>query len=154
MHPKSALFLVVLLGLFLVLAACTGTPNFSPLATQAPVATTQSLSGTPATTDLVPQPTDVIGTSRTLNLNIEKDYLGKVIITFQGGNGNGHVTSFDVTVNRADGLVSTGKLGINIGDVLTLEGTKDTDRVIVVANMDDGKSYRIIDMMSRFRTLG
>ena len=62
--------------------------------------------------------------------------------------------SFDVTVNRADGQVTTGELGADIGDVVTVQGTKDTDRVIIVANMDDGKSYKIIDMLSKFRTLG
>jgi hypothetical protein len=159
MHLKTAFSLVILLCTVLAIAGCTSAPSLTP-ATQAPVATAAPSSGSPASTvassggNLVPSPTDVVVASRTLTLNVEKDYLGNVVVTFQGGNGNGHVKSFDVTVNRADGQVSTGKLGVNIGDVVTLPATKDTDRVIVVANMDDGKAYKVIDMTSKFRTIG
>jgi len=158
MHSKTALSLVFFL--FALLAAgCTGTSNLTPVTTPTPVVTAAPISGTtaPATPsggDLVPSPTDVVLASRSVSLNVEKDYLGKVIVTFQGGSGNGHVNSFDVTVKRADGQVVTDKLGADIGDVVTLQGTKDTDRVIIIANMDDGRSYKIIDMLSRFRTLG
>jgi hypothetical protein len=160
MHAKTALSLVILLCTVLAIAGCTGAPGAAPAATQAPAATAAPSSGapaavaTPAGGSLEPSPTDVVVASRTLTLNVEKDYLGNVVVTFQGGNGNGHVKSFDVTVNRADGQVSTGKLGVNIGDVVTLTGTKDADRVIVVANMDDGKAYKVIDMTSKFRTIG
>jgi hypothetical protein len=158
MHVKTALSLVILLCTVLAIAGCTSAPGVTP-ATQAPAATAAPSSGAPAVAtqagaSLVPSPTDVVVASRTLTLNVEKDYLGNVVVTFQGGNGNGHVKSFDVTVNRADGQVSTGKLGVNIGDVVTLTGTKDADRVIVVANMDDGKAYKVIDMTSKFRTIG
>lgn len=159
MHSKTTLPIVVLLGIILAIAGCTGTSNLTPSAIPAPVATAVPSSGAPVPSvssggPLVPSPTDVVPTSRTINLNVEKDYLGNVIITYQGGNGNGHVKSFDITVNRADGQVSTGSLGVDMGDVVTIQGTKDTDRVIIVANMDDGKSYKVIDMLSAFKTLG
>ena len=157
MHAKTALSFVVLLCAVLAIAGCAGTTNSSPTATPAAVETSATLSNTAAPVssgNLVPSPTDVIAGSRTLNLNIEKDYLGRIIITFQGGNGNGHVTSFNVTIYRADGQVVSDKLGVNIGDVATLAGTKDTDRIVVSATMDDGKTYKIIDMISKFRTLG
>lgn len=159
MNAKITLSLAVLLCTILALAGCTGTPNLPPAATPTPVVTVAPSSGVstptaPSGGSLVPSPTDAVLASRAVNLNVEKDYLGKVIVTYQGGSGNGHVKSFDVTVNRADGQVTTGELGADIGDVVTVQGTKDTDRVIIVANMDDGKSYKIIDMLSKFRTLG
>ena len=161
MHTKIALSFIVLLCTILAIAGCTGPSNPTSPVIPAPSLTAAPSSGAPAPApatpsggSLVPSPTDIVLASRSLNLNVEKDYLGKVIVTFQGGSGNGQVISFDVTVNRADGQVVTDKLGVNIGDVVTLQGTKDTDRVIVIAHMDDGKSYRIVDMLSRFRTLG
>ena len=157
MNAKAVLSIVFLFCAVLAIAGCASSPNPAPAATQAPVATAVP-SGTVVAASsgasLVPLPTDVVIASRALNLNIEKDYLGNVIVTYQGGSGNGHVTSFDVTVNRADGQVSKGNLGINIGDVIKLAGTKDTDRVIVVASMDDGKTYKVRDELSKFRTIG
>jgi len=157
MHGK-VLTLVVFLGIMLAIAGCASTPAPAPAATQAPASGTAPSSGAPAVTSsgggLVPSPTDAIPSSRTLNLNIEKDYLGNVVVTFQGGAGNGHVKKFDVTVNRADGQVETGSVGINIGDTVTIPGDKDTDRVIVTASMDDGKTYKVVDKTIAFKGLG
>jgi hypothetical protein len=87
-----------------------------------------------------------------INVNVEKDYLGNVIVTFQGGSGLIHVKKIDVSLNRADAQVKTGSLGIHVDDTLTLEGTKDTDRIIVYATMDDGKTYKIVDALSPYKT--
>jgi hypothetical protein len=157
MNARAVLSIVILFCAVLAIAGCTSTPTVAPAATQAPVASAAppgTVVAASSGASLVPSPTDVVIASRALNLNIEKDYLGNVIVTFQGGSGNGHVKSFDVTVNRADGQVSNGNLGVNIGDVLKLAGTKDTDRVIVVASMDDGKTYKVRDELSKFRTIG
>ena len=160
MNGKILLSLVLFLGIVLAIAGCTSPQAPAPsAATQAPVAapSSGSSSAPPAASSgasLVPSPTDVVPGSRTLNLNVEKDYLGNVVVTFQGGAGNGHVQKFVVTVNRADGQVETGTLGTNIGDTVSIAGTKDSDRVIVMASMDDGKTYKVIDEISKFRTLG
>ena len=153
MQQKAALSVLLILCIAILAAGCAGTQ--SP-ATPAPTQTTASApapSSTVATgAGLVPSPTDSMIASRQVNVNVEKDYLGNVIITFQGGNGLGHVRSIDVTLNRADGVVKTASLGIHADDSVTLEGTKDTDRVIVTVFMDDGKSYKIIDALSAYRT--
>ena len=158
MHGKSALILVILLGMVCAIMGCTSAPQApTPAATQAPAATVAAASGTTAVSsggDLEPSPTDVVVASRQLTLNVEKDYLGNVRVTFQGGPGNGHVKSFQVTVNRADGQVKTASLGTNLGDTVSIEGTKQTDRVIVMASMDDGKTLKVIDVTSAFRTIG
>lgn len=86
-----------------------------------------------------------------LDVNVDKDYLGNVIVTFQGGSGLKQVTKIDATLNRADGQVKTADVGITLGATATLEGTKNTDRVMVYATMRDGKRYKIIDSLIPFK---
>jgi hypothetical protein len=152
MQLKAILSVVSLLCIAIIIGGCTGTQN--PAGTPAP---TQSLSSTPAVAvtsgaSLVPSPTDAMVASRLVNVNVEKDYLGQVIVTFQGGSGLIHVKKIDVTLNRADGQVKTATLGNRVDDAVTLEGTKDTDRVLVYVTMDDGKTYKIVDALSLYRT--
>jgi hypothetical protein len=151
MQLKTILSVLVLLCIAIIVAGCAGTQ--SP-ATPAP---TQNTASTPAVTSttgasLVPSPTDSMVASRLVNVNVEKDYLGNVIYTFQGGSGLIHVNSISVTLNRADGQVKTASLGTHVDDSVTLEGTKDTDRVLVYVSMDDGKTYKIVDALSAYRT--
>ena len=82
----------------------------------------------------------------------EKDYLGNIPVIFQGGMGQIHVKKIDVTLYRSDGQVKTATLGTNKGDQVELEGTKQTDRVVVRVSMDNGQSYTIKDQMSAYRT--
>jgi hypothetical protein len=154
MHDNATISLVVLLGIILVCAGCTASVNTSaPAAT--PAASSQA--GTPAAAvttagaSLVPSPTDAVVDARKLNINVEKDYLGNVIFTFQGGAGLIHVKKIDVTLNRADGLVKTGTVGITADSTATLEGTKETDRAIVYVTLDDGKPYKFVDMLVPFK---
>jgi len=162
MQAKTILLIALLLGAVFAIMGCTSAPQApaaAPAATAAPAAAPAAnapVASAPAasSSSLQSSPTDAIIPSRQLTLDVEKDYLGKVTVTFQGGAGNGHVNSFQVTVNRADGQVQTGSLGTNLGDTVTLQGTKDTDRVIVQATMDDGKTYKVIDTQSKYRTIG
>jgi hypothetical protein len=96
-------------------------------------------------------PTDSIIDANTVNVNVEKDYLGNVIVTFQGGNGLQQVNRIEVTLIRADGQILTSDVGIRVGDTITLEGTKNTDRVTVYVTLKDGKRYKIIDSLMPFR---
>ena len=140
-----------LLCVLLAMAGCTGTQN-APVATQGTVpAATQTAAATSAGPDLVVSPTDSIIEANKVNINVEKDYLGNVIVTFQGGNGLQQVNKIDVTLNRADGLVKMSDVGIRVGDTATLEGTKNTDRVIVYVTMKDGKQYKVIDSLMPYR---
>ena len=82
----------------------------------------------------------------------EKDYLGNIPVIFQGGMGQIHVKKIDVTLYRSDGQVKTATIGINKGDLVELEGTRQTDRVVVRVSMDNGQSYTINDVMSPYRT--
>jgi|WetSurMetagenome_2_1015567.scaffolds.fasta_scaffold123185_1 hypothetical protein len=154
MHGKCAITLVVLLGIILACAGCTASVNSSlPAAT--PAATAPAISPasgvTTAGASLVPSPTDAVVDARKLNINVEKDYLGNVIFTFQGGAGLLHVKKIDVTLNRADGVVKSGTVGITAGSSATLEGTKQSDRAIVYVTLDDGTAYKFVDMLVPFK---
>jgi len=61
------------------------------------------------------------------------------------------VNKIDVTLNRADGQVKTADVGIRVDDSVTLEGTRNTDRVMVYVSMKNGQRYKIIDTLVSFK---
>lgn len=150
MKQKIVLTGTVLIGILVIFAGCTGpqtsavTPSPTPSAPAAAVTVS-------AGADLVPSPTDSVLDANRVNINVEKDYLGNVIVTFQGGSGLQQVNKIDVTLNREDGQVKTGEVGTRVDDSLTLEGTKNTDRIIVYVSMKDGKRYKVIDTLVAYR---
>ena len=152
MHIKTIIMMTGLLCVLLAIAGCTGTQN-SPAVTQVTVPPSAQIPAptTLAGPDLAVSPTDSMLEANKVNVNVEKDYLGNVIVTFQGGNGLQLVNKIDGTLNRADGLVKTSDVGIRVGDTVTLEGTKDTDRLMVYVTMKDGKRYKIVDSLMPYR---
>jgi hypothetical protein len=151
MQNQHAFLVIALLCILLTLAGCSGTQN-APVTPQATVAiVTQTTSTASAGPDLVVSPTDSIIEANRVNVNVEKDYLGNVIVTFQGGSGLQQVNRIAATLNRADGVVKTSEVGHLVGDTVTLEGTKTTDRVIVYVTMKDGKQYKVVDSLMPYR---
>jgi hypothetical protein len=151
MHNFRTALIITLLCMLLALAGCTGSPS-SPAASPATAQAAPPSAAVTSGPDMVPSSTDSIIEANKVNINVEKDYLANVVVTFQGGNGLAQVNKIDVTLNRADGQVKTANIGINVGDSATLEGTKDTDRVIVYVTMKDGKRYKLVDSLVPFRT--
>jgi hypothetical protein len=150
MHSKFIISGLVLLCILLAFTGCTGTQN-APAAPVPTAAAGAVPSAAPAGPDLVPSPTDSIIEANKVNVNVEKDHLGNIIVTFQGGSGLAQVNRIDVTVNRADGQVKTADVGINVDASVTLEGTKSTDRVLVYVTMKNGQRYKIIDTLVSFK---
>lgn len=151
MHNSSTALIITLLCVLLALAGCTGSQS-SPAAPQATAQSAPPSVAAPSGADMIPSPTDSIIEANKVNINVEKDHLGSVTVTFQGGSGLAQVNKIDVTLNRADGQVKTANIGLNIGDAATLEGTKDTDRIIVYVTMKDGKRYKLVDSLVAYRT--
>jgi len=151
MKPRIALLFAVLLCIVIAIAGCTGTQpqavTAAPTAAPAAAGTTGAGSGA----DLVPTGNDPLDAARSVTVNIEKDHLGTIIATFQGGAGLAHVKKIEVTANLADGQVRTEAVGIKLDDSATIMGTKNTDRVRVFVTLDDGKTYKIYDELVPYK---
>lgn len=134
-------------------AGCTGpagapaqpAPAGAPAATQAPAA--------PAQNNLVPSPTDVMPDNNYVSVIVqEKEYNANIPVVFDGGKGQYLVKSASVTLYRSDGQVRTFNLGIKKGDLVNLEGTKQTDRVVAYVTEVNGQTYKVADVLSPYRT--
>ncbi|MFA6226385.1 MAG: hypothetical protein WC620_09505 [Methanoregula sp.] len=151
MQYRITLPVIFLICAAIAIAGCTGTQN-SPAATTAGSGTGSSGTSAPAGNRVV-SPTDAVPEYNLVKADVgEKDYLGTIPVIFQGGMGQIHVKKIDVTLYRSDGQVKTATIGTNKGDQVELEGTKQTDRVVVRISMDNGQSYTINDVQSPYRT--
>ena len=145
--------MIVLLCSALAIAGCTGTPA-SPAATT-PASGTPAGSGTsPASSGalLTTVQTDIVpGTNQvTVDVGV-KDYLGNIEVIYQGGMGQIHVKKISAKITRADGQTQTKPLENKKGSTIELEGTKQTDRVEVWVDMDNGQTYKINDVLRDYR---
>ena len=155
MKIRSYCVLVFLICTAVVLAGCTGspaTPATASPATAAPAGSTAFPTAT-ASDNLVPSPTDTLPSQNVVSVKVkEKDYAGKIPVEFDGGMGQIHVKKIDVTVYRADGEVKTASLMPNKGNSVEIEGTKQTDRVVVYITFDNGDYKKTNDELSPYRT--
>jgi hypothetical protein len=149
MQLRSFTALIFLVCIAVVFAGCTGTPGTAGTATGAP----SDGSGAAAQNNLVTSPTEALPSQNQVTVTVgEKDYLGKIPVTFDGGMGQIHVKKIDVTVYRADGQIKTASIGANKGDNVEIEGTKQSDRVVVYISFDNGDRKKTNDVMSPYRT--
>jgi hypothetical protein len=152
MKFRSFCVMVFLICTAVVLAGCTGS---STPASPSPAAPGENPASTTASAadNLVPSPTDALPSQNVVTVDIgEKDYLGRIPVIFQGGMGQIHVKKIDVTVYRADGQTRTATIGIKKGDMAEIEGTKQTDRVVVYITFDNGDYKKTNDVLSSYRT--
>ena len=148
MQYRVTISIIILICAALAIAGCTGTQT-NPAAVPGTGSPSTSSSGS----NLVVSPTDAVPDYNMVTADVgEKDYLGNIPVIFQGGMGQIHVKKIDVTLYRSDGQVKTATVGIKKGDLVELEGTKQTDRVVVKVSMDNGQSYTINDVTSPYRT--
>ena len=149
MQYRVTFSIIFLICAALAIAGCTGPQNTSA----APAAGSGTGSSGSSAGNMVVSPTDAVPEYNFVMANVgEKDYLGNIPVIFQGGMGQIHVKKIDVTLYRSDGQVKSVTMGIKKGDQVELEGTKQTDRVVVRVSMDNGQSYTINDVMSPYRT--
>lgn len=153
MQKKIPILVILLLCAAIGFAGCTGTtgtPAQQP-ATAAPAAT--QVSSAPAQNNLVPSPTDVVPDNNAVSVVVqEKDYLAQIPVVFGGGKGQILVKSARIVLYRSDGQVINEKLGINKDDTTKLQGTKQTDRVVVYVSEVNGQEYKVADVLSEYRT--
>jgi hypothetical protein len=151
MRFKSFCTLVFLICLTIALAGCTGAPATPVTATGSTVGS-NGPSGQ-AQSNLVTSPTDAVPNQNAVTVDVgEKDYLGVIPITFQGGMGQVHVKTVEATVYLADGQTKTASIGNKKGDMVEIQGTKQADRVVVYISFDNGDRKKTNDVMSPYRT--
>ncbi len=156
------LVIIAALAYFVLLPALSGTGTTgsgkggSPLSTgPTPVVTTPSVvpSQNTASASFVPEPTRVPPANLLVTYQAERDPLtGLVTVTFTGGAGQHGVSDVSIRLSRSDGQVLTQTFSPRqIGSFVTLQGTKMTDRIEVIANYYNGDKYRIIDQLFEYK---
>jgi len=114
--------------------------------------TTPAVKLTPASGALVPQPTQTIPTDQKIFFQVQKNPItSKILVIFTGSAGAGSISSADVKVTHADGSVTTGSiLPLKGVSEITLAGSKEPDRVEIIAKMSTGETYRVFDDLVPF----
>jgi hypothetical protein len=152
MHQKILILAILLLCAAIGLAGCTGTTGTPAQPAAAAPASTQAAAA-PATNNLVVSPTDVVPDNNQVSVIVqEKAYDATISVVFDGGKGQYLVKSARVTLYRSDGQVLNENLGINKGDLVKLQGTRQTDRVVAWVTEVNGKEYKVADATSEYRT--
>ena len=153
MQHKISFLVILLVCAAIGFAGCTGTqstPATQP-ATATPAATQVSIA--PTQNNLEVSPTDSMPDNLAVNVIVqEKVYDGSIPVVFDGGKGQYLVTDIEVTLYRSDGTSRTVNLGHNKGDTVNLDGTKQTDRVVVYVSEVNGQQYKVDDVQSVYRT--
>ena len=151
--------LIILCGA-MALAGCTGS--------QTSTGTLTPGSGLPATTGgsgvpvgtLTTVPTDVLPGFNMVTVDVgEKDYLGIIPVTFQGGSGMNSIKKVEIKLTRADGSTQTAMVGTKKGDEVELQGTRgagsergQVDRIEVWVTTNQAQTYRIVDVLREYRS--
>ena len=143
-------FIFLTLMLCILFAGCVQTSP-SP-ATPAPTvtATTPQQTALPTTScSLVPGPTQMMPSYQSVSVSVDRNTITSdptIVVTFNGGKGNGMVQQMNVTVVRSDCITEqAARKNPVMGESVTLMGTLKTDRVIVVMTMTSGDQYTVID---------
>jgi hypothetical protein len=120
--------------------------------THLPTITTPAVKLTPSSAALVPQTTQTIPTDQKIFFRVRKDPItSKILVIFTGSAGVGSISSADVKVTHADGSVTTGVIQPLKGvSEITLAGSKEPDRVEIIAKMSTGETYRVFDDLVPF----
>ena len=159
MKYKLAISVIILVCAAIAFAGCTTPSPSTPSATATGSGAASATAGAGA---MVTQPTDAIPEYNEVTVDVgEKDYLGKIPVTFQGGKGLISVKKIDVKLTRTDGSTQTATVGIKKGDEVELDGTRGSgslngqpDRVEVWVTMNNGQTYKVADVLREYRTRG
>ncbi|MBN2733976.1 MAG: hypothetical protein JXQ82_03850 [Methanomicrobiaceae archaeon] len=151
---KKILFLAIILGLFAIIlsAGCTGNENAAVSGEQT-TAQSQAQSSSASGFSLNPTPTDEIPSNLAINVDAEKDPLdGAVTVISRGGPGLYMANKLNVKIYLSTGQIIERNIAPDVNsEALFTEGTKGTDRVVVVASLDNGESYKIFDELLEYR---
>lgn len=151
---------LVILCCAMALAGCTGSQTSPGTVTPGSIIpATTGVSGGPMAT-LTTVPTDVLPGFNMVTVDVgEKDYLGIIPVTFQGGSGMNSIKKVDIKLTRADGSIQTATVGTKKGDEVELQGTRGTgsergqvDRIEVWVTTNQAQTFRIVDVLREYRS--
>jgi hypothetical protein len=96
---------------------------------------------------LVPLPTQLIPSNQKIYFQVQKNPVtSKISVIFAGSAGDGSIKSADIKVTHPDGSVATGIIMPLKGVTeITVDGSRETDRVEIIAQMSSGGAYRVYD---------
>jgi len=151
---------LIFLCVAIAMAGCTGSQT-SPAASTpgSGIPATTAGSGAPVGT-LTTVPTDVLPGFNMVTVDVgEKDYLGIIPVTFQGGSGMNSIKKVEIKLTRADGSTQTATVGTKKGEEVELQGTRgagsergQVDRIEVWVTTNQAQTYRIVDVLREYRS--
>ena len=156
-----AIIIIILCGA-IITAGCTGIKTSqSGTTTGSGTTAAPGGSGVPSGT-LTTVPTDALPAENFVTVDVgEKDYLGIIPVTFQGGMGMNSIKKVDIKLTRADGSTQTATVGTRKGDEVELQGTRGSgsergpsDRIEVWVTTNQVQTYRIVDVLREYRSRG
>jgi hypothetical protein len=162
MQFRSWAIIIIILCGAIITAGCTGIKT-SPAGTTPGSGTTGAPAGSGGSSGtLTIVPTDALPAENFVTVDVsEKDYLGIITVTFQGGMGMNSIKKVDVKLTRADGSTQTATVGTKKGDEVELQGTRGSgsergpaDRVEVWVTTNQVQTYKIVDVLREYRSRG
>ncbi len=118
-------------------------PEITPVPEPTSVLPSLTKTPVPASRALVPLPTQIIPSSPDFNFYIQKNPVTSKILIIYTGSG---IINADIRVTHPEGSFASGIIsplkGIN---EITLDGSPGTDRVEIIAQISDGRTYRVRD---------
>jgi len=151
---------LIFLCVAIAMAGCTGSQT-SPAASTpgSGIPATTAGSGAPVGT-LTTVPTDVLPGFNMVTVDVgEKDYLGIIPVTFQGGSGMNSIKKVEIKLTRADDSTQTATVGTKKGEEVELQGTRgagsergQVDRIEVWVTTNQAQTYRIVDVLREYRS--
>ncbi len=120
---------------------------------------TENISGVPPGSlpdNMTPGPTVTMPPAQSVTVQInEKDPItASIKVIFAGGKGQIATKDILIRLTRSDGEVIVEHLTARMQDEVDLQGTKESDRIEVYVTLNTGKTYKIIDQLVPYRTLG
>ena len=158
---KFFLIAVIFIAALIAATGCTSTPT-----TTTPATTTASgpagtlVQPTGVTAALTTGPVETMPENLAVTVDVgQKEYTGKIPVTFQGGKGQSSTSRVRALLTRVDGTTQEAFIGTNKGDMVELDGTRGTaglegqiDRVEVWVSLNNGKTYKIVDVLREYRS--
>jgi hypothetical protein len=162
MQFRISIIMIIILCGAIITAGCTGNKT-SPFGTTSGSGIPGAPAGSAAPSGtLTTVPTEVLPPENFVTVDVsEKDYLGIITVTFQGGMGMNSIKTVEVKLTRADGSIQTATVGTKKGDEVELQGTRGSgsergpaDRVEVWVTTNQVQTYKIVDVLREYRSRG